>query len=86
MPPLNLRECLCGPKLQNDLFAVLLRQHREPVVVMCDVKEMHLQIQLQPEDQPCHRSLWQNLEIDKEPDTFEFDRVVFGVNSSPFQA
>ena len=53
---------------------------------MCDVKEMHLQIQLQPEDQPCHRSLWQNLEIDKEPDTFEFDRVVFGVNSSPFQA
>ena len=68
------------------LFAVLLWQRREPVAVMYDVKEMHLQIQLRPEDQPCHRSLGQNMEIDKEPDTFEFDRVVFRVNSSPFQA
>ena len=47
---------------------------------------MYLQIKLQPEDQPYHRFLWRNLEMDKEPDTFEFDRVVFGVNSSPFQA
>ena len=53
---------------------------------MCDIKEMYLQIKLQPEDQPYHRFLWRNLEIDKEPDIFEFDRVVFGVNLSPFQA
>ena len=77
---------LQGPKLQNDLLAVLLRLCREPVAVMCDIKEMYLQIKLQPEDQPYHRFLWRNLEMDKEPDTFDFDRLVFGVNSSPFQA
>lgn len=75
-----------GPKLQNDLFVVLLRLRREPVAVMCDIKEMYLQIKLQPEDQSYHRFLWRNLEMDKKTDTFEFDRVVFGVNSSPFQA
>ena len=45
-----------------------------------------MQIKLKPEDQPCHRFLWRNRETDREPDVFEFDRVVFGVNSSPFQA
>lgn len=77
---------LQGPKLQIALFAVLLGLRREPVAVMCDIKEMYLQIKLQPEDQPYHRFLWRNLEMDKEPDTFESDRVIFGVNSSPFQA
>ena len=91
MPLLNLRECLNdlvlqGPKLLNDLFAVLLWLHCEPVAVMCDIKEMYLQIKLQPEDQPYHRFLWWNFEMHKEPDTFEFDCMVFGVNASPFQA
>ena len=32
---------LQGPKLQNDLFAVLLRFRRDPVALMCDIKEMY---------------------------------------------
>ena len=48
---------LQGPKLQNDLFAVVLRLRREPVAVMRDIKKMYLQIKLQPEDQPYHRFL-----------------------------
>lgn len=52
---------------------------------MHDVKEIYLHIKLQPEDQPYHRLLW-NTDIEKGPDTFEFDSVVFGVYSSPFQA
>ena len=77
---------LQGPKLQNDLFAVLLRFRRDPVALMCDIREMYLQIKLRREDQPYHRFLWRDLQIDREPDIYEFDRVVFGVNSSPFQA
>ena len=77
---------LQGPKLQNELFAVLLRFRRDPVAVMCDIKEMYLQIKLKPEDRPYHRFLWRDLNTQREPDVFEFDRVVFGVNSSPFQA
>lgn len=49
---------------------------------MCDIKAMYLQIKLKPED----HFLWCNLETDRESDVFEFNRVVFGVNSSPFQA
>ena len=77
---------LQGPKLQQDLFAVLLRFRRNPVALICDIQEMYLQIKLRPEDQPYHRFLWRDLQSDQEPDIFEFDRVVFGVNSSPFQA
>ena len=75
-----------GPKLQNDFFEVLLRFRRDPVALMCDIKEMYLQIKLKPEDQMYHRFLWRDLETDREPDVFELNCVVFGVNSSPFQA
>ena len=30
--------------------------------------------------------LWRDLDTDKPPDQYEFNRVVFGVKSSPFQA
>ena len=65
---------LQGPKLQNDLFEVLLRFRRDPAIaLMCDIKEMHLQINLKSEDQPYHRFLWRNVETDRESDAFEFE-------------
>lgn len=75
-----------GPKLQNDLFAVLLRFRRNPVAVMCDIAEMYLQIEMKPEDRPLHRFLWRDVDQAKEPDVYQFNRIVFGVNSSPFLA
>ena len=77
---------LQGLKLQNDLFAVLLRFQSHPVALMCDIKEMYLQIKLNPSERPYHRFLWQNMETKENPSVFEFERVVFGVNSSPFLA
>ena len=53
---------------------------------MCDIKEMYVQIKLKQDDQPYHRFLWGSLEPNREPDIFYFDRLVFGVNSSSFQA
>ena len=77
---------LQGTKLHYDLFAVLLRFRPDSVALMCDIREMYLPIKLRRKDQPYHRFLWRDLQIDQEPDIYEFDRVVFGVNSSPFQA
>jgi len=74
---------LQGPKIQNDLFAVLLRFRRDPVALMCDIKEMYLQIKLNPSERP-YRFLWRNMETEENLSVFEFERVVFGVNSSPF--
>ena len=47
---------------------------------------MYLRIEIAPKDRIYHRFLWHSLDQDKIPDEYEFNRVVFGVNSSPFQA
>ena len=75
-----------GPKLQRDLFDVLLRFRKNPVAVVCDIEEMYLQIQLAPQDRAYHRFLWRNLDETQPPQEYEFSRVVFGVNASPFLA
>ena len=75
-----------GPKLQQDLFDVLLRFRRYPVAVVCDIAEMYLRIGIASEDKPYYRFLWRGINQDRDPDVFEFDRVVFGMNSSPFLA
>ena len=75
-----------GPKLQRDLLDVLLRFRRFPVAIVCDIAEMYLRIGISPKDQPYHRFLWRGIEQDRRPDVYEFDRVVFGMNSSQFLA
>ena len=47
---------------------------------------MYLRIEMTPEDKPYHRFLWRNIDQSKEPDEYEFNRLVFGINASPFQA
>ena len=75
-----------GPKLQNELFDVLLRFRRYPIAVVCDIAEMYLRIELSPEDRSFHRFLWQNLASNEKPCEYEFNWLVFGVNVSPFLA
>ena len=77
---------LPGPKLQTNLFEVLLGFRRFPVAVACDVSEMYLQIRIPPQDYPKIRLLWRNLEVNRDTDVYEFERVVFGVASTPFRA
>ena len=47
---------------------------------------MYLQIKLYPGDRSSHRILWRNFNVDQEPTVYEFDRLVFGLNCSPFLA
>ena len=75
-----------GPKLQNDLFNVLLHFRRYPVALMCDIAEMYLRVQLHPSDRAYHCFLWRDMNIEQKPLEYEFNRLVFGVNSSPFLA
>ena len=75
-----------GPKLQQDLVNVLLRFRRFPVALVCDIAEMYLRIGVSAEDQRYQRMLWRELDRNKEPSVFQFTRLVFGINSSPFQA
>ena len=75
-----------GPKLQRDLVEVLTRFRKKPVAAVCDISEMYLQISLEPDQRRYHRFLWRDLDNDRPPDVYEFQRVVFGVNASPFLA
>ena len=83
----SLNDVICqGPKLQRDLFHVLLRFRKNPVALVCDIAEMYLRIEIASEHRPFHRFLWRDLDQQKVPEEYEFSLVVFGVNSSPFLA
>ena len=75
-----------GPKLQNDLINVLVRFRRSPIALVCDITEMYLQVHLQPADRSVHRFLWRDMNKNDPPKVYEFSRVVFGVNASPYLA
>ena len=75
-----------GPKLQCELFDVLLRFRRYPVAVIRDISKMYLRIELSPEDSSHHRFLWRDMNVDQKSKVYEFNRLVFGVNSTPFLA
>ena len=74
------------PKLQRDLFDVQLRFTRLPIAVVCDIEEMYLRIGIAHADKQYHVFLWKEMDQNCRPDVYAFDRIVFVVNSSPFQA
>ena len=83
----SLNDAICaGPKLQKDLFDVLIRFRRNPIALACDIKEMYLQVEIEERDRPYFRLLWRDLDSSREPDVYEFSRVVFGKNSAPMEA
>ena len=79
-------ETLPGPKLQNNLFDILVRFRKELVAFAGDVSQMYHQLVLQPVDRPLHRFLWRDLDSSREPETYEFQRFVFGGCYCPFCA
>ena len=75
-----------GPKLLQDLFKAPVRFRRNPVDIACDIKEMYLQIEIEERDRPHFRLLWRDLDPNREPDVFKFNRAVFGKNSAPMES
>ena len=47
-----------GPRIQNNLFDVLIWFRRNTVAVVCDISEMCLQIKLRPDDGKHLQFLW----------------------------
>ena len=79
-------ETLPGPKLQSNIFDILVRFRKELVALAGDVSQMYHQLVLQPVDRPFHRFLWRDLDPRREPETYEFQRFVFGGCYCPFCA
>ena len=56
------------------------------MALVCDIAEMYLRIELYPQDRKFHRFLWRGPDNHQRPIEYEFNRLVFGVNSPPFLA
>ena len=82
--------CIGHPDVKEGTFVqssnLAYRLRRYPVAVVCDIKEMYLQIRNPPQDRSFFRFLWRNLEPQRNPDVYEFERIVFGDASAPFTA
>jgi len=61
----SLNDAICaGPKLQKDLFDVLIRFRRNPMAL---AKEMYLQVQIEERDRPYFQLLWRDLDSSRKP-------------------
>ena len=83
----SLNDCLhVGPSLTPLMVDILLRFREQPVVLVGDIEKAFLNIEVHEEDRDCLRFLWVNDIHDEDPEVivYRFNRVVFGVNSSPF--
>ena len=79
-------EALTGPKLQSDVFDILVKFRKELVALVGDISQMYHQLVLRPEDRPLHRFLLRDMDLRKEPEVYEFVRFVFGGCCCPFCA
>lgn len=74
-----------GPKLQNDIFKILINFRIHPIAVIADLRQMYLQIRVNPDHRKFQRILWRF--SSKEPlKIYELNTVTFGVSASPFLA
>ncbi|KAJ8963810.1 hypothetical protein NQ317_000592 [Molorchus minor] len=82
----SLNDCLyIGPKLQQDIFSLLLVFRSHPIIVTADIKKMYLQINVVEEHRDVQRIVWRSNSNEPVRD-FRLNVVSFGVNSSPWLA
>lgn len=76
---------LVGPKLQRDLFEIILRSRRHKIAMSVDVKKMFRQIRIIPEHWDLQRIFWR--ESMSEPlKEYWLVTVIYGQASSPTNA
>ena len=68
------------------MFDMLERLREKPIVLIEDTEKAFLNIEIDTPDLDCLRFLWVNNIYSEQPEimVYKFNRVVFGVNSSPF--
>ena len=71
-----------GPKLQTDLFEILLRFRRFNIALTCDMEQMFLQIKIKETDRRHMRFLWRkNKEFRNK---YEFNRLSKGMTKQRY--
>ncbi|UYV73053.1 hypothetical protein LAZ67_10001676 [Cordylochernes scorpioides] len=74
-----------GPKIQQDLFHIILRFRIHPVAINADIAKMYRQIRISQEDSEFQRIVWRNNPHDKIKD-YRLETVTYGTSCAPFLA
>ncbi|UYV84347.1 hypothetical protein LAZ67_X001911, partial [Cordylochernes scorpioides] len=83
---LSLNDALIpGPKIQQDLFHIILRFRIHPVAINADIVKMYRQIRISQEDSEFQRIVWRNDPHDKIKD-YRLETVTYGTSCAPFLA
>ena len=62
----------------NNLPGLLLRWREEQVALVGDIRKMFNSVHLEEAEQHCHRFLWRDMEISRDPDIYVMTRVNIG--------
>ena len=74
-----------GPKLQNNLFDIILRFRTHRFVIAADIQHMYRQILVHEEDRPFQTILWRE-DKDRELHYYRLNTVTYGTTSAPYLA
>ena len=72
--------------MQQDIIKILTRFRKNKVAIACDIAEMYMNVEIAEEDRKFFRFLWRYTDNPAEVRVFEFQRLIFGGNASPFLA
>ena len=82
----SLNDCLLlGPRLQDDVFDILIRFRLHQYALSADVAKMYRQVGLDKSDHDFHRILWRDYVTD-EIRELRMTRVTYGVVSSSYHS
>lgn len=76
---------MVGPKIQQDLYFLLIRFRTHPVAFTADIAKMYRQIKVREEDTQFQRILWRDSQ-DKPIQSFKLTTVTYGTACAPFLA
>ncbi|XP_072376467.1 uncharacterized protein [Diabrotica undecimpunctata] len=74
-----------GPKIQNDIFDILIRFRQYTYVVSADVSKMYRQVIVHEENRPLQQIVWRDNPTDN-IDVYQLTTVTYGQKSAPFLA
>ncbi|UYV77376.1 hypothetical protein LAZ67_15000774, partial [Cordylochernes scorpioides] len=74
-----------GPKLQNNIFNILLKFRTNSVVLVADIEKMYRQIRLHPDDIKYQTILWRDCK-DLELQEYNLLTVTYGLACAPYLA
>lgn len=74
-----------GPNLQSNIYELLINLRMFAIALTADIEKMYFQVKLSPEHQPYQRILFR-FDPNAPIEVFQFNRVCFGVSSSPYLA